>query len=244
MMIMNKTPHILQHIVIMTACILLTLIGCKSPIDLDKNVNEVSLPTQPVEMNSMRFAIDGGGRSMRWLQSGPPEESRFSFKTWKIEHIHIDTTKPLHLTLAMKYGIFTDISDSSRFEEILPYSLDYEVDTTIIPIFDSPPMPREKKAVTLKKSSIKTYIFSKKKDGPNGVRMVRTEKEFDLLEDSKGDNHSDTYVYAIRTRLQQGKTMITVVIESGFTLNSAEIESFDRKFPSNASGRSSMRISF
>jgi hypothetical protein len=146
--------------------------------------------------------------------------------------------------MAMKYSIGTDVSDSSRFEEVLPISLACEFDTIKIPILDNIPGPRDRTAAMLKKFRLKAYIFSKKKDGSNGFRMIRSEKEFDLLEDSNGYNHADTYVYALRTRMPQGKPIITVYIESGFGLNAIEFESLDKKFRSNTSGRSIMKISF
>lgn len=74
--------------------------------------------------------------------------------------------------------------------------------------------------------------------------MIRSDKEFDLLEDSGGYNHADSYVYAIRSRASQGKYSIMIFIESGFSLNTVEIESFDKKFRSNTSGRSILTISF
>jgi hypothetical protein len=195
-------------------------------------------------MSSMRISIDGGGRSMRFIPNEPPEESRFSFRSYDLEKIHVDTTDRFSLKLAMKYSIVTDISDSSRFEEVLPISLACEFDTIKVPIFDNIPGPRERTAAMLKKFRLKAYIFSKKKDGPNGFRMIRSEKEFDLLEDSNGYNHADTYVYALRTRMPQGKPVITVYIESGFGLNAIEFESLDKKFRANSSGRSIMKISF
>ena len=244
MMHMNNYKNHIKHLVILTSILLSGLIGCKSPIDLDQDVREVPIQTKPVAMSSMRTSIDGGGRSMRFIPNDPPEESRFSFRSYDLEKIHVDTTDRFSLKLAMKYSIVTDISDSSRFEEVLPISLACEFDTIKVPIFDNPPGPRERTAAMLKKFRLKAYIFSKKKDGPNGFRMIRSEKEFDLLEDSNGYNHADTYVYALRTRMPQGKPIITVYIESGFGLNAIEFESLDKKFRSNTSGRSIMKISF
>ena len=244
MMHMNNYKNHIKHLVILTSILLSGLIGCKSPIDLDQDVREVPIQTKPVAMSSMRISIDGGGRSMRFIPNEPPEESRFSFRSYDLEKIHVDTTDRFSLKLAMKYSIVTDISDSSRFEEVLPISLACEFDTIKVPIFDNIPGPRERTAAMLKKFRLKAYIFSKKKDGPNGFRMIRSEKEFDLLEDSNGYNHADTYVYALRTRMPQGKPIITVYIESGFGLNAIEFESLDKKFRSNTSGRSIMKISF
>lgn len=244
MMHMNNYKNHIKHLVILTSILLSGLIGCKSPIDLDQDVREVPIQTKPVAMSSMRISIDGGGRSMRFIPNDPPEESRFSFRSYDLEKIHVDTTDRFSLKLAMKYSIVTDISDSSRFEEVLPISLACEFDTIKVPIFDNIPGPRERTAAMLKKFRLKAYIFSKKKDGPNGFRMIRSEKEFDLLEDSNGYNHADTYVYALRTRMPQGKPIITVYIESGFGLNAIEFESLDKKFRSNTSGRSIMKISF
>jgi hypothetical protein len=207
-------------------------------------VEEVPIQTKPVAMSTMRISIDGGGRSMRFVPNDPPEESRFSFRSYKLETIHVDTTERHSLRMAMKYSIGTDVSDSSRFEEVLPISLACEFDTIKIPILDNIPGPRDRTAAMLKKFRLKAYIFSKKKDGSNGFRMIRSEKEFDLLEDSNGYNHADTYVYALRTRMPQGKPIITVYIESGFGLNAIEFESLDKKFRSNTSGRSIMKISF
>lgn len=239
----NYTNHIKQ-LVMLTSILLFGLIGCKSPIDLDKDVKEVPIQTNPVAISTMRFSIDGGGRSMRYIPNDPPEESRFSFKSYKLERLHVDTTVRDSLMLTMKYSIATDVSDSSRYEEVLPIDLVCEFDTIKVPIFDNLLGPRQRTAAMLKKFKLKTYIFSKKKDGTNGFRMNRSEKEFDLLEDSNGYNHADTYVYAIRTRMPQGKPVITVFIESGFALNAVEIESLDKKFRSNSSGRSIMKISF
>lgn len=244
MMHMNNYTNHIKHLVILTSILLYGLIGCKSPIDLDQNVNEVPMPTNPVAMSTMRFSIDGGGRSMRFMPNDPPEESRFLFRSYKLETIHIDTTERHSLRMAMKYSIDTDVSDSSRYEEVLPITLACEFDTIKVPIFDNIPGPRDRTPAMLKKFRLKTYIFSKKRDGSNGVRMNRSEKEFDLLDDSYGYNHADTYVYALRTRIPQGKPIITVYIESGFTLNAVEIESLDKKFRSNSSGRSIMKISF
>jgi hypothetical protein len=244
MMHMNIYKNHIKHLVILTSILLSGLIGCKSPIDLDQDAKEVPIQTKPVSMSSMRTSIDGGGRSMRFIPNEPPEESRFSFRSYDLEKIHVDTTDRFSLKLAMKYSIVTDISDSSRFEEVLPISLACEFDTIKVPIFDNIPGPRERTAAMLKKFRLKAYIFSKKKDGPNGFRMIRSEKEFDLLEDSNGYNHADTYVYALRTRMPQGKPIITVYIESGFGLNAIEFESLDKKFRSNTSGRSIMKISF
>jgi hypothetical protein len=207
-------------------------------------VKEVPMPTNPVAMSTMRFSIDGGGRSMRFVPNDPPEESRFSFRSYKLETIHVDTTERNSLRMAMKYSIGTDVSDSSRYEEVLPISLACEFDTIKVPILDNIPGPRERTAAMLKKFRLKTYIFSKKKDGPSGVRMNRSEKEFDLLEVSNSYNHADTYVYALRTRMPQGKPIVTVHIESGFALSSVEFESLDKKFRANTSGRSIMKISF
>jgi hypothetical protein len=239
----NYTNHI-KHFVILTSILLYGLIGCKSPIDLDQNVEEVPMPTNPVAMSTMRFSIDGGGRSMRFMPNDPPEESRFSFRSYKLETIHIDTTERHSLRMAMEYSIGTDVSDSSRYEEVLPISLACEFDTIKVPIFENIPGPRDRTPVMLKKFGLKAYIFSKKKDGPSGFRMIRSEKEFDLLEDSNGYNHADSYVYALRTRMPQGKPIITVYIESGFGLNAIEFESLDKKFRSNSSGKSIMKISF
>jgi len=244
MMHMNNYTNHIKHLVILTSIFLYGLIGCKSPIDLDQNVKEVPMPTNPVAMSTMRFSIDGGGRSMRFVPNDPPEESRFSFRSYKLETIHVDTTERHSLRMAMKYSIGTDVSDSSRFEEVLPISLACEFDTIKVPIFDNIPGPRERTAAMLKKFRLKTYIFSKKKDTAGGFKMNRSEKEFDLLDDSGGYNHADSYVYAIRTRMTNAKPIITVFIESGFSLNSIEIESFDKKFRSNTSGRSIMKISF
>jgi hypothetical protein len=244
MMHMNNYKNHIKHLVILTSILLSGLIGCKSPIDLDQDAKEVPIQTKPVSMSSMRISIDGGGRSMRFIPNDPPEESRFSFRSYDLEKIHVDTTDRFSLKLAMKYSIVSDISDSSRFEEVLPISLACEFDTIKVPIFDNIPGPRERTAAMLKKFRLKAYIFSKKKDGPNGFRMIRSEKEFDLLEDSNGYNHADTYVYALRTRMPQGKPIITVYIESGFGLNAIEFESLDKKFRSNTSGRSIMKISF
>ena len=223
---------------------LLFMMGCKSPIDLDQDVKEEPLPTKPVAMSNMRFSIDGGGRSTRFIPNDPPEESRFSFKSYKLETIHVDTTERHYLRMAMKFSIDTDVSDSSRFEEVLPISLACEFDTMKVPILDNITGPRERTAAILKKFRLKTYIFSKKKDGANGFRMNRSEKEFDLLEYSNSYNHADTYVYALRTRMPQGKPIITLHIESGFALNAVEFESLDKKFRANSSGRSIMKISF
>jgi hypothetical protein len=243
MMHMNNYKNHIKHLVILTSILLSGLIGCKSPVDLDQNVIEVPIQTKPVAMSSMRISIDGGGRSMRFIPNEPPEESRFSFRSYDLEKIHVDTTDRFSLKLALRSIIVTDISDSSRFEEVLPISLAYEFDTIKVPIFDIPPGPRERTAAMLKKFKLKTYIFSKKKEA--GVfKMNRSEKEFDLLNDSGGYNHADSYVYAIRTRMTNAKPMITVFIESGFSLNSIEIESHDKKFRSNTSGRSIMKISF
>jgi hypothetical protein len=244
MMHMNNYKNHIKHLVILTSILLSGLIGCKSPIDLDQDAKEVPIQTKPVSMSSMRISIDGGGRSMRFIPNDPPEESRFSFRSYDLEKIHVDTTDRFSLKLAMKYSIVTDISDSSRFEEVLPISLACEFDTIKVPIFDNIPGPRERTAAMLKKFRLKAYIFSKKKDGPNGFKMNRSEKEFDLLDDSGGYNHADSYVYAIRTRMINAKPIITVFIESGFSLNSIEIESYDKKFRSNTSGRSIMKISF
>jgi hypothetical protein len=244
MMQMNKYTNHIKNLIILTSILLYGLIGCKSPIDLDQNVNEVPMPTNPVAMSTMRFSIDGGGGSMRFIPNDPPEESRFSFRSYKLETIHVDTTERNSLRMAMKYSIGTDVSDSSRYEEVLPISLACEFDTIKVPILDNIPGPRERTAAMLKKFRLKTYIFSKKKDGPNGVRMNRSEKEFDLLEVSNSYNHADTYVYALRTRMPQGKPIITVHIESGFALSSVEFESLDKKFRANTSGRSIMKISF
>ena len=244
MMHMNNYTNHIKHLVILTSIFLYGLIGCKSPIDLDQDVEEVPIQTKPVAMSTMRISIDGGGRSMRFVPNDPPEESRFSFRSYKLETIHVDTTERHSLRMAMKYSIGTDVSDSSRFEEVLPISLACEFDTIKIPILDNIPGPRDRTAAMLKKFRLKAYIFSKKKDGSNGFRMIRSEKEFDLLEDSNGYNHADTYVYALRTRMPQGKPIITVYIESGFGLNAIEFESLDKKFRSNTSGRSIMKISF
>ena len=244
MMHMNNYTNHIKHLVILTSIFLYGLIGCKSPIDLDQNVKEVPMPTNPVAMSTMRFSIDGGGRSMRFVPNDPPEESRFSFRSYKLETIHVDTTERNSLRMAMKYSIGTDVSDSSRYEEVLPISLACEFDTIKVPILDNIPGPRERTAAMLKKFRLKTYIFSKKKDGPSGVRMNRSEKEFDLLEVSNSYNHADTYVYALRTRMPQGKPIVTVHIESGFALSSVEFESLDKKFRANTSGRSIMKISF
>jgi hypothetical protein len=244
MMNMNNYKNHIKHLVILTSILLSGLIGCKSPIDLDQDAKEVPIQTKPVSMSSMRISIDGGGRSMRFIPNDPPEESRFSFRSYDLEKIHVDTTDRFSLKLAMKYSIVTDISDSSRFEEVLPISLACEFDTIKVPIFDNIPGPRERTAAMLKKFRLKTYIFSKKKDTAGGFKMNRSEKEFDLLDDSGGYNHADSYVYAIRTRMTNAKPIITVFIESGFSLNSIEIESFDKKFRSNTSGRSIMKISF
>jgi hypothetical protein len=74
--------------------------------------------------------------------------------------------------------------------------------------------------------------------------MNRTEREFDLLDDKDGYNHTDAYVYAIRTRLSDSKTIISIIIESGFSLNTVEIDSFDKNFRSNTSGKSILKITF
>jgi len=244
MMHMKNHPIHSRLLVKLASLFLMMLIGCKSPIDLDKDVKEVPIQTKLVEVSDISFSVDGGGRSMRYIPNLPPEDSRFLFSNFKLEKIHIDTTNKQTLTLAMKYGIITDVGDTSRFEEVLPVSLYHELDTINIPIFENPPGPRDKKPFMMKTSRLKTYIFTKKKDGVNGFRMVRSEREFDLLEDSKGDNHVDSYVYAIRSRMPQGKTGIIVFIESGFTLNGVEIDSYDKKFRSNSSGRSFLKISF
>jgi hypothetical protein len=244
MMHMNNYKNHIKHLVILTSILLSGLIGCKSPIDLDQDVEEVPIQTKPVAMSTMRISIDGGGRSMRFIPNEPPEESRFSFRSYDLEKIHVDTTDRFSLKLAMKYNIVTDISDSSRFEEVVPISLACDFDTINVPILDNPPGPREKTPAMLKKFRLKTYIFSKKKDGIGGFKMNRSEKEFDLLDDPSGYNHADSYVYAIRTRMANAKPIITVFIESGFSLNSIEIESYDKKFRSNTSGRSIMKISF
>ena len=244
MMHMNNYTNHIKHLVILTSILFYGLIGCKSPIDLDQNVNEVPMPTNPVAMSTMRFSIDGGGRSMRYIPNDPPEESRFSFRSYNLDRIHIDTTVRDSLKLTVKYSIVTDVSDSSRYEEVLPISLACEFDSIKVPIFDNIPGPRQRTAAMLKKFRLKTYIFSKKKDPTNGFKIHRSEREFDLLEDSNGYNHADTYVYALRTQMPQGKPVITVFIESGFALNAVEIESLDKKFRSNSSGRSIMKISF
>ena len=244
MMHMNNYKNHIKHLVILTSILLSGLIGCKSPVDLDQNVIEVPIQTKPVAMSSMHISIDGGGRFTRYIPNDPPEENRFLFRSYDLEKIHVDTTHKSSLKLALKYSIVTDISDSSRFEEVVPISLACDFDTINVPILDNPPGPRERTPAMLKKFRLKAYIFSKKKDGPNGFRMIRSEKEFDLLEDSNGYNHADTYVYALRTRMPQGKPIITVYIESGFGLNAIEFESLDKKFRSNTSGRSIMKISF
>ncbi len=228
----------------LASLILLMMIGCKSPIDLDQDVKEVPIQTKLVEVSDLSFAVDGGGRSMRYVPNTPPEDSRFSFRFLKLDKIHIDTTKKNSLTIAMKYSILTDVGDSSRYEEVLPVSIYHELDTINVPIFDNPPGPRDKIPFMMNVAKLKAYIFSKKKDGINGFRMIRSEKEFDLLEDPGGYNHADSYVYAIRSRASQGKNSIMIFIESGFSLNTVEIESFDKKFRSNTSGRSILTISF
>ena len=244
MMNMKYRSFNIHYLIFPFLLTLLSMIGCKSPIDLDQDVEEVPLPTKPVELSNMRFSVEGGGRSMRFLPNDTPEESRFSFRYHDIEKIFVDTTHRAKLTVAMKFKISTDIGDSSRFEEILPKSHYCEVDTVTVPIFNNPPSHIQKLPITLKKSQLKTYIFSKRKDGPNGFRMIRTEKVFDFIDDSIRDNHSDTFVFAYRSRLPQGKEVITLVIESGFALNTLEIESYDKKFRSNANGRSILKIQF
>lgn len=224
--------------------VLLVLIGCKSPIDLNHDVKEVPIQTALVDVSDLNFSVDGGGRSMRYVPNTPPEDSRFSFRSLKLDKIHIDTTNKQILTIAMKYSILTDVGDSSRYEEVLPVSIYHELDTINVPIFDIPPGQRDKVPFMMNVAKLKAYIFSKRKDGTNGFRMIRSEKEFDLLEDSGGYNHADSYVYAIRSRASQGKHGVTIFIESGFSLNTVEIESFDKKFRSNSSGRSILKISF
>ncbi len=243
MLMKNQRIHTIL-LVKLASLILLMMIGCKSPIDLDQDVKEVPIQTKLVEVSDLSFAVDGGGRSMRYVPNTPPEDSRFSFRFLKLDKIHIDTTKKTSLTIAMKYSILTDVGDSSRYEEVLPVSIYHELDTINVPIFDIPPGQRDKIPFMMNVAKLKAYIFSKRKDGTNGFSMIRSEKEFDLLEDSGGYNHADSYVYAIRSRASQGKHGVTIFIESGFSLNTVEIESFDKKFRSNSSGRSILRISF
>jgi len=244
MMYKNMTMKYFKLLAFVIVSSVLGLSGCKSPIDLDNDVKEVPIQTKPVELSSMRVSVDGGGRSMRFIPNSPPEETRFSFKGFTIEQAHIDTTDRSKLKLAMRFGITTDIPDSSRFEEVMPKLLSCEFDTVMVPIFDNPPSPREKLGILLKKSKLYTYIFSKRKDGPSGFRIIKSEKEFDLLDDTDGYNHTDTYVYAIRTRAVNSKPIISLIIESGFSLNGVEIDSFDKNFRTNTSGKSIIKITF
>lgn len=244
MMLMKNHRIHKKLLVNVASLVLLVLIGCKSPIDLNHDVKEVPIQTALVDMSDLSFSVGGGGISMRYVPNTPPEDSRFSFRSLKLDKIHIDTTNKQILTIAMKYSILTDVGDSSRYEEVLPVSIYHELDTINVPIFDIPPGQRDKIPFMMNVAKLKAYIFSKRKDGTNGFRMIRSEKEFDLLEDSGGYNHADSYVYAIRSRASQGKHGVTIFIESGFSLNTVEIESFDKKFRSNSSGRSILKISF
>ncbi|MGA1414954.1 MAG: hypothetical protein ACO323_07925, partial [Candidatus Kapaibacteriota bacterium] len=45
--------------------ILITIIGCKSPTDLDSSINEVPISTKPVNINDITFEFNGGGMTSR-----------------------------------------------------------------------------------------------------------------------------------------------------------------------------------
>jgi hypothetical protein len=220
---------------------LMGFIGCKSPIDLDDSVSEVPVKTNPVDINSLKFETTGSVNSVPLGPNGPLDVRVSVFKSISVEDVYIDTTDKNKISIAIKYEISADIPDLLQNEEVIPYKIEYEFDTVHIPIFDNPPSPRDKNIIKAKEAELKMYVFAKKKDG-NGFKIVRSEKDIDLLED--GDNFFQTSVFAIRNRKPGIKSGMTIVIESDFSLHGIEIESYDRKPRTNSYGRSLIKIQF
>jgi len=219
--------------------ILITIIGCKSPTDLDSNINEVPISTKPVNINDITFEFNGGGMTSRINPNSNPDKETYNFNKYEIEHIFIDTTDRNNLKVALSFKGRTDVPDRSQFEEALPYEVDIDCDTMIIPILSSMPTKADqKKLVRLKEAKIRTYFFGKKRES-NGVRIIKTEQEFDLLENA-GYNSMNLDVFAIRTpRPGNG---FQIFVESRFIVQDAEVESLDKKVPAPFGGRFVLKI--
>ncbi len=231
-------------IIVLTSLIspLLGMQGCKSPIDLDNQVIEVAVQTKPIDKSDIRTETDGNVRSPRFGPNGPIDLNDFSFDKCEIDDVFIDTTDKRHLKVALKVKTKTNAPDRTQYEEVIPHNFEFELDTVRIPIFDNPPNPREKLIVLMKEAEMELFVFAKKKE-QGGIKIVRSEKSIDLT-DERGNNSLNSFVYAIRKRVQGNKTMTTLHIEQTFSVNGVEIDSFDRKLPASSNGRSIIRIQF
>jgi hypothetical protein len=229
-----------KNILLVCGCIILiTIIGCKSPTDLDSNINEVPISTKPVNINDITFEFNGGGVTSRINPNSTPDKETYNFNKHEIEHIFIDTTDRNNLKVALSFKGRTDVPDRSQFEEALPYEIDIDCDTMIIPILASMPTKADqKKPVRLKEAKIKTYFFGKRRES-NGVRIIKTEQEFDLLENA-GYNSMNLDVFAIRTP-RPGKGF-QIFVESRFIVQDAEVESLDKKVLAPFGGRFLLKI--
>ncbi|NBP66965.1 MAG: hypothetical protein EBU66_20255 [Bacteroidetes bacterium] len=233
----NRTSLLLS----LGTVILMTMIGCKSPTDLDTGVIEVPMPTNPVSMSDMTFEFIGGGTTSKNIPNAPQDYGVFSFVKHSIERIHIDTTSKTHVKCTFSFNGMTDVTDRSQNEEVLPYEMEIECDTMLIPILDSIPVGRAYKIpVQLHKARVKAYIFSKRKEA-NGYRIIRTDRDFDFLDDMSY-NSCAMDVYAVRAK--KPAKGISIIVESRFNVVSAEIESFDKKMRSPFGGRFLFKVTF